>query len=34
MLDCYQAVLARPDTVSLDMVELQGWLLRGVEAEV
>jgi hypothetical protein len=30
--DCYEAVLAHPDEISLDMVELQGWLLRGVAA--
>jgi hypothetical protein len=33
MLDCYEAVLDYPHDISLDMVELQGWLLRGV-AEV
>ncbi|MBI3920563.1 MAG: hypothetical protein HY318_04010, partial [Armatimonadetes bacterium] len=30
MLDCFDAVLEHPEEASLDMVELQGWLLRGV----
>lgn len=30
MLDCFNAVMEHPEEISLDMVELQGWLLRGV----
>ena len=30
MRECFEAVLEHPEEISLDMVELQGWLLRAI----